>query len=241
MGDSLSHAFLPEFTMLTLDLTNTPRWHDLASGVRVQLGPLTTARMVTSRSDPEVENLSDTASNEERALARRAMLVKKGVGDAEGSPSTRSTATSSMSCARSAERHGQVSATVGSSSCANGISGCAGLRPKRLAKSPRGSGHDLRAEQVAPLVRQASRLIQAHLDATAQERGYFDALACVSYRGDEEEPVWAAEAEAFHRWRTRVWRIAHQLLAEVEAGAAVPPADEAEPFERLGLPPLTWP
>ena len=33
--------------MLTLDLTNTPRWHDLVPGVRVHLRPLTTALMVT--------------------------------------------------------------------------------------------------------------------------------------------------------------------------------------------------
>ena len=32
--------------MLTLDLTNAPRWHDLAPGFRVQLRPLTTALMV---------------------------------------------------------------------------------------------------------------------------------------------------------------------------------------------------
>ena len=38
--------------MLTLDLTNAPRWHDLAPGVRVQLRPLTTALMVATRSDP---------------------------------------------------------------------------------------------------------------------------------------------------------------------------------------------
>lgn len=31
--------------MLTLDLTNESRWHDLAPGVRVQLRPLTTALM----------------------------------------------------------------------------------------------------------------------------------------------------------------------------------------------------
>ena len=41
--------------MLTLDLTNAPRWHDLAPGVRVQLRPLTTALMVATRSDPAVE------------------------------------------------------------------------------------------------------------------------------------------------------------------------------------------
>ena len=34
--------------MLTLDLTNMPRWHNLAPGVRVQLRPLTTALMVAS-------------------------------------------------------------------------------------------------------------------------------------------------------------------------------------------------
>jgi hypothetical protein len=55
--------------MLTLDLTNTPRWHDLAPGVRVQLRPLTTALMVATRSDPAVESLPHEASDEERALA----------------------------------------------------------------------------------------------------------------------------------------------------------------------------
>jgi hypothetical protein len=103
------------------------------------------------------------------------------------------------------------------------------------------TAEELAAEQASALVAQASRLIQAHIDATAQERGYFDALACVSYRGDAEEPIWAAEAEAFHRWRTRVWRIAHALLAEVEADAAPPPADEAELFARLDLPAMGWP
>ena len=76
--------------MLTLDLTNTPHWHDLAPGVRVQLRPLTTAIMVATRSDPIVESLPEEASDEERAvafakaLARRAVLAWEGVGDADG-------------------------------------------------------------------------------------------------------------------------------------------------------------
>jgi hypothetical protein len=76
--------------MLRLDLTAEPRWHDLAPGVRVQLRPLTTALMVASRSDPEVENLLGAASDEERALvfaralARRAVIAWEGVGDADG-------------------------------------------------------------------------------------------------------------------------------------------------------------
>lgn len=78
--------------MLTLDLTNAPRWHDLAAGVRVQLRPLTTALMVATRSDPAVEAVLDEASDEERAvafakaLARRAVLAWDGIGDADGKP-----------------------------------------------------------------------------------------------------------------------------------------------------------
>ena len=55
--------------MLTLDLTNAPRWHDLAPGVRVQLRPLTTALMVATRSDPAVDTVPDDGSDEERAVA----------------------------------------------------------------------------------------------------------------------------------------------------------------------------
>ncbi|MBC9248614.1 hypothetical protein H4P12_18305 [Paracoccus sp. 11-3] len=76
--------------MLTLDLTNEPRGHELAPDVRVQLRPLTTALMVATRSDPEVEAVQDGSSDEERALifakalARRAVLAWEGVGDADG-------------------------------------------------------------------------------------------------------------------------------------------------------------
>lgn len=78
--------------MLSLDLTNAPRWHDLAPGVRVQLRPLTTALMVATRSDPAVEAVPKDASDEERAvafakaLARRAVLAWDGIGDADGNP-----------------------------------------------------------------------------------------------------------------------------------------------------------
>lgn len=76
--------------MLTLDLSNEPRWHDLAPGVRVQLRPLTTALMVATRSDPDVETVPDPTSDETRALifakalARRAVLDWEDVGDADG-------------------------------------------------------------------------------------------------------------------------------------------------------------
>ena len=76
--------------MLTLDLTNAPRWHELSPGVRVQMRPLTTALMVATRSDPAVETIPEEASDEERAvsfakaLARRAVLAWEGIGDADG-------------------------------------------------------------------------------------------------------------------------------------------------------------
>jgi len=76
--------------MLTLDLTNAPRWHALAPGVRVQLRPLTTALMVATRADPEVEAVPEDATDETRAmafakaLARRAVLAWEGIGDADG-------------------------------------------------------------------------------------------------------------------------------------------------------------
>lgn len=78
--------------MLTLDLTNTPRWYDLAPGVRALLLPLTTALMVATRSDAAVEAVPEEASDEERAvafakaLARRAVFAWEGIGDADGNP-----------------------------------------------------------------------------------------------------------------------------------------------------------
>ena len=63
--------------MLTLDLTNTPHWHDLAPGVRVQLRPLTTALMVATRSDPVVEAVPEDASDEERAVAFANALARR--------------------------------------------------------------------------------------------------------------------------------------------------------------------
>jgi hypothetical protein len=76
--------------MLKLDLSKKPRWLELSPGVRVQLLPLTTALMVSTRSDMSVEMLSEEASNEDRALVfakalgRRAVIAWEGVGDADG-------------------------------------------------------------------------------------------------------------------------------------------------------------
>jgi len=76
--------------MLKLDLSNKPAWLDLGHGVRVLLGPLTTAMMVAARNDPAIMALQDDATDEEsalafaKALARNAMLDWEGVGDVDG-------------------------------------------------------------------------------------------------------------------------------------------------------------
>ena len=76
--------------MIRLNLTATPEWLDLAPGLRLLVGPLTTALMVSARADLAVEELPEGATQEEMALvmakavARRAVLDWEGVGDDAG-------------------------------------------------------------------------------------------------------------------------------------------------------------
>jgi hypothetical protein len=76
--------------MIRLNLTATPQWLDLAPGLRLLVGPLTTALMVSARADPAIDALPDGASQEAlahamaKAVARRAVLDWEGVGDDAG-------------------------------------------------------------------------------------------------------------------------------------------------------------
>ena len=76
--------------MIRLNLTATPQWLDLAADLRLLVGPLTTALMVSARADPAIEALPEGASQEAlalamaKAVARRAVLDWEGVGDDEG-------------------------------------------------------------------------------------------------------------------------------------------------------------
>ena len=76
--------------MIRLNLTASPEWLDLAPGLRLLVGPLTTALMVSARADPAIETLPEGASQEAlalamaKAVARRAVLDWEGVGDAMG-------------------------------------------------------------------------------------------------------------------------------------------------------------
>ena len=76
--------------MIRLNLTATPQWLDLAPGLRLLVGPLTPALMVSARADPAIEALPEGASQEAlahamaKAVARRAVLDWQGVGDDAG-------------------------------------------------------------------------------------------------------------------------------------------------------------
>ena len=78
--------------MIRLNLTAAPAWLTLAPGLRLQVGPLTTALMVSARADPAIETLPEGASQEAlalamaKAIARRAVLDWEGVGDDTGQP-----------------------------------------------------------------------------------------------------------------------------------------------------------
>ena len=76
--------------------------------------------------------------------------------------------------------------------------------------------------------------IKAHLEATAQARGYSSALSCASYAGSTV-PAWQAEGAAFMIWRDDVWEAALAMLAAVQAGGAIPESPIA------GLPEMEWP
>ena len=73
--------------MIRLNLSATPEWLDLAPGLRLLVGPLTTALMVSARADPAIDALPEGATQEElalamaKAVARRAVLDWEGVGD----------------------------------------------------------------------------------------------------------------------------------------------------------------
>jgi hypothetical protein len=74
-----------------------------------------------------------------------------------------------------------------------------------------------------PSVEDHRRAVQAHIDATAQSKGYNDGAAMAGYVVSTI-PTWRAEAETFVAWRDAVWLYVFELMAQVQAGDAEPPA-----------------
>jgi len=87
--------------------------------------------------------------------------------------------------------------------------------------------------------KEAFRLaVDAHVDATAQSKGYNSAAHCASYVASTHAP-WAAEATAFVAWRDQVWLFVFQQLALVEAGTIPAPTSPQELIDTL--PAIQWP
>ncbi len=104
----------------------------------------------------------------------------------------------------------------------------------------RWSGHEVVPYEPPPVVPSLDdyrRAIQAHVDATAQARGYDGGASCASYAGSTF-PAWAAEATAFVSWRDAVWAHAHAELEKVQNGTRHQPDIAAIIAE---LPPMAWP
>lgn len=92
-------------------------------------------------------------------------------------------------------------------------------------------------EPAAPTQADYARVIQAHLDTTAQSKLYSDAVSCAAYVSSSV-PQWAAEATAFVLWRDNVWAYAYNQLAAVTAGTRTQPTVSELVAE---LPSIVWP
>ena len=94
--------------MIRLNLSNRPEWLDLLPGLRVLVAPLTTALMVSARADPAIEDLLETSSQEDMALAMAKAVARRAVLEwavwvtmkATSSPSARPGSTPSSTSGR---------------------------------------------------------------------------------------------------------------------------------------------
>lgn len=97
-----------------------------------------------------------------------------------------------------------------------------------------------RPEQPPPSMEEQKKVyenaVQAHLDATAQTRGYDNTYTCLSYTTSKDE-TWLRESLAFSEWRDSVWRKAHEILNAYMAGEIAQPTVEEVIAQ---LPPVDW-
>jgi hypothetical protein len=79
--------------------------------------------------------------------------------------------------------------------------------------------------------------VEAHVEATAAERGYSSGASCAGYL-NSTIPSWAAEATAFIAWRDSVWAHVFTQMVLVESGQRPEPTVAELVAE---LPPMVWP
>lgn len=80
-------------------------------------------------------------------------------------------------------------------------------------------------EQAAALQKHYTDLIQRLLDAEAQKLGYDNCNSVCTYV-DTGVAKFDAEGMAFRKWRSAVWAMGYELLAEVQAGTRPVPTEE---------------
>lgn len=68
-------------------------------------------------------------------------------------------------------------------------------------------------------------VVQKHLDATAQAKGYDGILSAASYAGSKHR-VYGPQGIAFRDWRDACWDYAFQVLTDVKTGKRQMPTDE---------------
>ena len=94
------------------------------------------------------------------------------------------------------------------------------------------------AKMAATLKETYRQAVQAHIDATAAQRGYEAGHTLAGYVASAV-PLWQAEAEAFVAWRDQVWMFVFDTLAQIEAGEAAPPESTQALIDTL--PAIEWP
>lgn len=98
------------------------------------------------------------------------------------------------------------------------------------------TAEDLAAEAMEAQKAAITAAIDAHVEATAQSRGYNGAAHLASYVTSGVD-VWAQEAVAFVAWRDAVWLAAYETLGVALAAGKAP--DTAGVI--AALPSIKWP
>jgi len=100
---------------------------------------------------------------------------------------------------------------------------------------------DLNAADIAALkaerVKAYTEAVQAHLDSTAQDKGYDSIISLCTY-ATSTNAKFAAEGQAGVEWRDSIWTASYAILNDVESGARSEPTVDALIAE---LPQLNWP
>ena len=92
------------------------------------------------------------------------------------------------------------------------------------------------APTVEEILKMYEDAVQAHLDATAQSKGYDNTYTCLSYLSSTDE-IWHRESNAFNAWRDKVWRKCHEIMNYALSGEITPPS-VAELIQQL--PVIDW-